>query len=174
MKLSNQGIKDLIASEGSRLKAYQDQGGVWTIGVGHTSAAGAPKVVKGMTITKAEEEEILSRDIAKFEGYVNKLVKVPLNQNQFDALVELTYNIGSGALSGSTLLRKLNAGNYSGAAEQFLVWNKVSGKTNQGLVNRRAREKKKFETPVTVFGVDPVVVVEDSWFTKFLKALGFK
>lgn len=148
MKTSPEGRKKIKEHEGEVLTAYQDQVGVWTIGVGHTASAGLPAPVKGMKITKEESDEILSRDLALFEKVVNDVVKVSLNQNQFDALVSLTLNIGGGAFSKSTLVRKLNAGDYQGAAEQFLVWNKAGGKVNKGLVNRRAKEKALFEKPV--------------------------
>src|ERR1044072_9560315 len=128
------------------LKAYLDGGGVWTIGVGHTSAAGEPKVYKGLTITAEQSDEILARDIVDVEKQVSSVVKVPLSQNQFDMLVSLTFNIGPGAFGKSTLLKTLNAKDYNGAADQFLVWNKDNGKTVQGLVNRRAAERKVFLT----------------------------
>lgn len=89
----------------------------------------------------------MASDLKKFEAAVNK-VTVALNQNQFDALVSLTYNIGTGAFASSTLLKKLNAGDYKGAAAQFDVWNKAGGKRMQGLVNRRSTERKLFEKAV--------------------------
>lgn len=147
MKTSAAGRKAIAGHEGVRLKAYPDPatgGEPWTIGVGHTSAAGPPKVVKGMTITAAECDEILSRDLATFEAAVTKAVKVPLNQNQFDALVSFTFNVGVGNLQKSTLLRKLNARDYQGAADQFPVWNKANSKVMKGLVTRRAEERALF------------------------------
>ena len=147
MKTSAEGRKAIAGHEGVRLKAYPDPatgGEPWTIGVGHTSAAGPPKVVKGMTITAQECDEILSRDLAVFEAAVLKAVTVPLNQNQFDALVSLCFNIGAGNFGKSTLLKRLNAGEYRSAAEQFSVWNKAAGKVMPGLVKRRADEKALF------------------------------
>lgn len=130
--------------EGLRLVAYLDSVGVWTIGYGDTG----PDVVKGLTITKEEAEKRLRRRLVEFEGYVNTYVKVPLKQHQFDALVSLVYNIGPANFKTSTLLKKLNAGDYIGAADQFLVWNKgrVDGKlvVIKGLANRRAKERKQF------------------------------
>ncbi|AMO43495.1 putative endolysin [Pseudomonas phage K4] len=130
--------------EGLRLVAYLDSVGVWTIGYGDTG----PDVVKGLTITKEEAEKRLRRRLVEFEGYVNTYVKVPLKQHQFDALVSLVYNIGPTNFKTSTLLKKLNAGDYIGAADQFLVWNKgrVDGKlvVIKGLANRRAKERKQF------------------------------
>lgn len=130
--------------EGLRLVAYLDSVGVWTIGYGDTG----PDVVKGLTITKEQAEERLRKRLVEFEGYVNRYVKVKLTQNQFDALVSLVYNIGPTNFNSSTLLLKLNAGDYVGAADQFLVWNKgrVNGKlvVIKGLVNRRRKERELF------------------------------
>ncbi|MFC2997353.1 lysozyme [Acinetobacter sichuanensis] len=134
---------DLICSfEGLRLNAYDDGVGVWTIGYGTTVINGI-KVKKGDTCTEAQAKQYMASDLKKFEAAVNK-VQVPLNQNQFDALVSLTYNIGTGAFADSTLLKKLNVGDYKGAAAQFDVWVKAGGKRMQGLVNRRAKEKALF------------------------------
>lgn len=137
-------IDAIRSHEGLRLKAYLDSVGIWTIGYGDTG----PDVVEGLVITKEQAEERLRKRLVEFEGYVNKLVKVTLTQNQFDALVSLVYNIGPTNFSNSTLLRKLNAGDYAGAAAQFLVWNKgrVDGKlvVIDGLTNRRKAEKQLF------------------------------
>jgi GH24 family phage-related lysozyme (muramidase) len=138
------GRKAITDREGNVLTAYQDSVGIWTIGVGHTSAAGLPKVAKGLKITAAESDEILSRDLKTFEAGVRAAVKVPLSQNEFDALVSLAFNIGVGAFSKATLVKKLNAGDRAGAADQFLVWNKAGGKTLKGLVTRRQSERKQF------------------------------
>lgn len=138
---------DLICSfEGLELEAYDDGVGVWTIGYGTTVINGV-KVKKGDTCTVEQAKSYMASDLKKFEAAVNK-VTVALNQNQFDALVSLTYNIGTGAFADSTLLKKLNAGDYKGAAVQFDVWVKAGGKRMQGLVNRRAVERKLFEKAV--------------------------
>jgi len=151
MKTSSTGRAAIARREGNKLIAYQDSAGIWTIGVGHTSAAGEPKVTKGMKITAAQSDEILSRDLAAVERDVTAAVKVPLNQNEFDALVSLVFNIGAGAFRNSTLLRKLNAGDRAGAADQFRVWNKITqgGKkvAIKGLTTRREDERKQFLTP---------------------------
>lgn len=140
MKTSQRGI-DLIKSfEGLRLSAYKDVVGVVTIGYGTTSG-----VKMGDTITKERAEELLREDVKRFEGYVDRLVKVPLTQGMFDALVSFTYNLGPGALEKSTLLDQLNRGDYDGAAEQFGRWVKAGGKTLAGLVRRRAAERALFE-----------------------------
>jgi lysozyme len=144
MKMSSGGRKKLTAREGKRLKAYKDSVGVLTIGVGHTSMAGPPKVTSGMTITSAESDAIFSRDLVKYENAVNKAVKVPLTQSQFDALTSLCFNIGPTAFAKSTLVRKLNAGDIQGAANAFLSWNKAGGKVIPGLVTRRKAERSQF------------------------------
>lgn len=148
MKTSANGIKELRASEGVRREAYLDSVGVWTIGVGHTASAGLPAPKKGMVISDAEVDEILARDLVLFEKAVENAVKVPLNQNQFDALVNWTFNVGTGAMAKSTLVRKLNAKDYQGAADQFRVWNKAGGEVLKGLVTRRERERALFLAPV--------------------------
>lgn len=115
-------------------------GSPWTVGWGHTG----PEVVEGYTVTLAKAEEDLSSDLRTAEGYVNKLVKVKLTQNQFDALVSFVYNVGGGNFQSSTLLAKLNAGDYAGAAEQFKRWNKAKGEVLAGLVTRREEERVLF------------------------------
>ncbi len=110
MKTSAAGRKLIEQREGVELTAYKDSAGVLTIGVGHTSAVGAPKVVAGMKITAAQASEILSRDLATFETAVSSAVKVQINQNEFDALVSFAFNVGAGAFKGSTLLKRLNSG----------------------------------------------------------------
>ncbi|WP_244651216.1 glycoside hydrolase family protein [Rhizobium sp. CFBP 8762] len=144
MKTSANGRKLIAEHEGNMLTAYQDSVGVWTIGVGHTSAAGAPVVTKGMKITAAQSDEILSRDLANTEKEVRDLLKVSVTQNEFDALVSLGFNIGGTALGKSTLIRKLNAGDWAGAADQFLVWNKAKGRVLAGLTKRRKAERTLF------------------------------
>lgn len=148
MAINKETLELIKLEEGLRLNAYPDPVGVWTIGYGHTANAGPPAPKKGMKITAAEAERILLSDLKKFEGFVNQYVKVPLNENQYGALVSLCFNIGPGNFSKSTLLRKLNAKDYKGAAEQFLVWNKgtVKGKkvTLPGLVKRRKNERALF------------------------------
>lgn len=147
LRTSAKGRAAITQREGNILKAYPDPatgGEPWTIGVGHTSAAGPPKVVKGMTITAADSDEILARDLKEVEKAVNEAVKVRLSQNEFDALVSLAFNIGNGAFAKSTLVKKLNAGDKAEAADQFLVWNKAAGKVMKGLITRREAERAQF------------------------------
>ncbi len=140
MKLSPAGLALLKSFESCRLTAYQDQGGVWTIGWGHTG----PEVVEGLVWTQAQADAQLAVDVwSRAERIVTMLVPVP-QQNQFDALADLCYNIGAGNFCSSTLVRLWNAGDAAGAAEQFLVWDKVNGAENAGLARRRAAERALF------------------------------
>lgn len=144
MVISLFGVDIICGFEGKRLAAYDDGVGVWTIGFGTTVYPNGIKVKKGDTCTEAQAKAYMAHDLKKFESAVNNTVKVPLNQNQFDALVSLAYNIGTNAFSKSTLVKKLNANDNRAAADQFDVWVNAGGKRMQGLVNRRAKEKALF------------------------------
>lgn len=144
MNTSQTGINLIKGFEGKRLVAYDDGVGVWTIGYGTIKYPNGVRVKKGDTCTDAQAESYLKNDLVKFESAINRLVKVPLNQNQFDALASFTYNLGETNLSKSTLLKKLNAKDYKGAADQFLVWNKAGGRVLTGLVRRREAERNLF------------------------------
>lgn len=138
------GLKLIAQFEGCYLQAYLCPANVWTIGIGTTIYPNGVKVKKGDKCTLEQAHEYLAHDMIEFEKTVNNSVKVPLSQNQFDALVSLTYNIGSTAFKNSTLLKKLNAKDFTGAADQFLVWNKGGGKVLKGLVRRREAERALF------------------------------
>ncbi|GAA0586592.1 lysozyme [Halomonas salifodinae] len=155
MELSARGLRKLQGHEGLRLQAYRCPAGVWTIGFGTTRVDGKP-VTPGMVIDKSRAIELLAADAERFEDTVRRCVEVQLNQNEFDALVLLTYNIGAGALQKSTLLRKLNAGDRKGAADEFLRWNKGGGKVLPGLVKRREDERRLFLEPVEPEKADAV------------------
>lgn len=142
-KVSPWGRALIAQREGNKLKAYRDSVGIWTIGVGHTAAAGDPKPHASMTITAAESDAILTRDLAQFEWAVEKAVTVPLEQHEFDALVSLCFNIGAGAFAKSSLVKKLNAGDRAGAANAFLTWSRA-GKSKTILLPRRQAERKQF------------------------------
>ncbi len=137
--ISKTGIDLIKRWEGWRAKAYKCPANKWTIGYGHTKTA-----CRGMIISQQEGERLLRQDLQIYENAINSLVSVTLNQNQFDALVSFTYNVGRGALSQSTLLIRLNEGNYSEAAEQFLRWVYGGGRKLPGLVSRRAAERQLF------------------------------
>lgn len=137
---SEQGLALTQRFEGLRLDAYQDVAGVWTIGYGHTG----PEVRAGQKITELEAESLLRQDVAGAVGCVNRSVTTPLAQNQFDALVDFCFNVGCRNFTQSTLLKKLNAGDSAGAAEQFLMWVHAGGKRVPGLVRRREAERTMF------------------------------
>jgi lysozyme len=147
--------------EGLFLKSYDDANdhvvqpgqhvhGTLTIGYGHTDAAGPPHVYIGMEITKDEADTILAADLASVEAQVNHLVKVPINQNQFDALVSFDFN--TGGLGRSSTLRDINAGHVEAAADALLMWDRAGGRVLPGLLRRRRAERALFlkpETPAT-------------------------
>lgn len=141
MKTSSTGRAFVRDAEGEKLSTYRCSAGVPTIGVGHTG----PDVKMGMTITKEQSDALLVADLARFEKAVAASVKVPLTQNQFDALVSLAFNIGSGAFAKSALVRLLNGGHYDQVGAQLARWNKVDGQPNKGLTARRAREAALFQ-----------------------------
>lgn len=122
------------------MEAYRDTACIWTIGYGHTSNAGNPLVKKGMCITQKQAEEILCEDLKQFERAVSQAVRVSLTDCQFAALVSFCYNVGTKAFCNSTLLKKLNKGDYEAVPAELQKWNKVGGKVLQGLANRRAAE----------------------------------
>lgn len=132
----------------SKYKQYNNwaslKGAPWTIGIGHTGSVDGKPVTPGMVITREKSRALLKADAAIATSAVNKLVSAKLNQNQFDALVDFTFNLGQGNLQSSTLLRKLNADDYAGAANEFPRWNKAGGVVLNGLVKRRADERKLF------------------------------
>lgn len=145
--MSQKGIEHLKLSEGLRLKAYQDTGDVWTIGYGHTSAAGGMKVYAGLTITHAQAEQLLKDDLERMTyPVIKRLVKVDLTQGQFDALCSFIYNLGEGQVKTSTLLKLLNAKDYKGASGQFGRWIYDNGKKFDGLVTRRENEQELFNS----------------------------
>jgi lysozyme len=118
--------------------------GVWTIGYGHTGT----DVKEGLTITGDQASILLAADVAWAVTCVNKSVQSAINQNQFDALVDFVFNLGCASLGQSTLLRLVNAGNFAGAAKEFLRWNKAGGKVVKGLTKRRQAEADLFSKPV--------------------------
>ena len=139
MKTSDKGIEYIKLKEGVRLKSYQDIVGVWTIGYGHTKTARS-----GQEITLKQAHELLMQDINEHNKFIDKYVKVELSQNQYDALSSFVFNLGGGALQKSTLLKKLNAGDYEGAANELLRWDKAGGKQVRGLTIRRQEERDMF------------------------------
>ena len=141
-KTSKAGIELIKKHEGMRLEAYQCPAGVWTIGYGHTKDV-KPKQI----IDTRQAIELLKEDLKECEDVVNSCTKTPLNQNQFDALVSFVFNLGSGALKSSTLLKRLRQGDYEGAANEFTRWVFAGNKRLPGLVIRRQEEKELFLKP---------------------------
>lgn len=147
MRISDSGIDLIKKFESCRLTAYPDPGtggAPWTIGHGWTQPVDGKPVRPGMKIDQATADRLLKTGLVSYENDVLKIVKVKLTQGQFDALVSFAYNVGSRALSTSTLLKKLNAGDYAGAADEFLRWNKAGGKVLNGLTRRREAERALF------------------------------
>ncbi|BCZ42668.1 TPA: lysozyme [Serratia marcescens] len=144
MNISKNGIELIKRFEGLELEAYQDSVGVWTIGYGWTQTVDGKKIAPGMRIDQATAERLLKCGVVQYEQGVNQLVKVRITQGQFDALVSFSYNLGLRSLSTSTLLRKLNDGDKQGAADEFGRWVNAGGKRLDGLVTRRAAERRMF------------------------------
>ena len=139
MNIGTKGLDLIRFFEGLELNAYQCAAGVWTIGYGHTK-----DVQQGMTISEARANEMLAEELNEYESYINGLVTVELNQDQFDAMVSWVYNLGVGNLKASTLLKVLNAGDYDGVPAQMMRWNKAGGKVLEGLTKRRQAEADLF------------------------------
>ncbi|HEJ7137394.1 TPA: lysozyme [Serratia marcescens] len=144
MQISKTGFELIKRFEGVELKAYQDSVGVWTIGYGWTQPVDGKKIAPGMVIDQATADRLLKCGIVQYEQGVNQLVKVKITQGQFDALVSFAYNLGLRSLSTSTLLKKLNAGQKQGAANEFGKWVNAGGVKLAGLVKRRAAERELF------------------------------
>lgn len=142
MKTSQAGIDLIKRFEGVRANPYFDIVGVKTIGYGHACLNGE---VPPDCISQSQAEELLKSDLTKFEAGVSSLVKIPITQNQFDALVSFAFNLGLGNLKSSTLLKKLNANDIAGAADEFHKWDLAGGKHVKGLLIRRLAEKELFE-----------------------------
>ena len=158
MKVSQKCIEQIKKDEGVRSRPYQCPALLWTVGVGHVIDPNHAKVKLAdrkqlpipdgwdRVLSAIEIDEILKKDLNRFEAGVLRLIKVKLTQGQFDALVSFSFNVGLGNLQNSTLRMKINRGDYEGAAEQFLVWTKAGGKVLKGLVIRRTHEKEMFES----------------------------
>jgi lysozyme len=148
VKTSAAGIELIKRHEGCRLVAYRCPAGVWTIGYGHTSMAGAPLVKRGMRITQAAAEDILIRDLLKYEAAVDAALKRPPTQNEFDSMASLCFNIGPVAFARSSVVKFFNAGERRRSADSFKLWVKGGRPKRRmaGLVKRRADERKHFLT----------------------------
>ena len=147
MKTSDNGRLFIEAFEGKFMRTYDDGTGVLTIGYGHTSAAGLPKVVRGQTITAEQCDRVLANDLAAVEVNVSRLIKVPMTQAQFDALVSFDFN--TGALGRSSIDDKINAGNSTAAMSTLLMYDHAGGRRMEGLTRRRQAERLMFTGQVT-------------------------
>lgn len=146
-RLTQPGFALIKQHEGLRLKAYPDpgtKGEPWTIGYGHTSAAGIPKVTPDMVITKEYAEDTFKRDLKSFENHVRFAVKTPITDEQFSALVSFVYNVGPTAFDKSSVLRAVNARQFDLVPAKLALYNRAGGKVLKGLVKRRAEEGKMF------------------------------
>ena len=142
MKMSNQGLAELAGHEGIVTSRYKDSVGIWTVGVGHTAAAGPPNpATDKRTYSVPELVELFRKDVAKYEADVLRAVKVRLSQTQFDALVSFHYN--TGAIAKAKLTTLLNAGDYAAAANGFMGWSKPAE-----IIPRREKEQKLFRSGV--------------------------
>ena len=133
MKMSDKGLVALQQREGTRLVAYQDVKGIWTIGVGHTG----PEVKQGLVWTMVQGLDALRLDVGKAEDCINSVVGVELTQNQFDALASFIFNVGVGAFKASTMLKKINAKDFTGAIKEFDKWHippSITGRRNSERV----------------------------------------
>ena len=139
MRYSKTGLRLTERFEGCRLEAYLDSKGIATIGYGHTLG-----VKLGDVCTQDQAEKWLQNDTTWAENVVNRFVEVQLTQNEFDSLVDFTFNVGSGNFHNSTMLKLLNQGNYQEAAEEFIKWDKAGGQVVAGLLRRRLAEKDEF------------------------------
>ena len=140
MKTSQEGQALIKKFEGCELEAYQCSANVWTIGYGHTAG-----VNEGDVCTQEDADRMLAEDLEEFEGYVKEAVDVPLEQNEFDALVAWTYNLGPGSLRSSTMLKKLNDSKFEEVPSEMRRWNKSGGEVLDGLVRRREAEALLFK-----------------------------
>jgi len=140
MHISEEGLSLIKKFEGCELKAYRCAANVLTIGYGTTKG-----VTEDMEITKEEAESLLKEEMHEYEGYINDMIKVPLEQNQFDSMVSWVFNLGSTNLSSSTLLKKINNSEYDEVPSQIKRWNKAGGKVLDGLIRRREAEALLFE-----------------------------
>ena len=140
MQISKEGLSLIKRFEGCELKAYRCPANVWTIGYGHIK-----DVKEGDQITKEEAEYMLQEEMIEYEGYINDLVKVPLEQCMYDALVAWVFNLGPTNFSSSSLLRVLNEKKYEEVPYEIKRWNKAGGEVLNGLIRRRKAEALLFE-----------------------------
>lgn len=150
MHMTEEGLALIRRFEGFRGEAYRCPAGIWTIGYGHTSNAGPPRVGPGMTMSEAEAARILAQDVERFATGVRAALTREVSPEQFSALVSFAFNVGIGAFRSSSVLKAVNAGDFGAVPDRLALWVKAKGKTLPGLVRRRAAEGAMFsasETP---------------------------
>ena len=145
--INERGIEMVKSFEGISLKPYLCPANVWTVGYGATrSSTGGPIDPDMEAISETEAEALLIRDLGSSEGWVRRLIKTALTENQYSALTSFTFNVGAGALQRSTLRMKLNSEEFQGAADEFPKWHRAGGRILAGLVRRRVAEQTLFLT----------------------------
>ena len=143
--INERGIEIIKGFEGFSSEPYLCPANVWTVGYGATrGSTGGPVGPDMEPISEDHAEDLLIRDLESSEGWVSRLIKEPLSENQFSALTSFTFNVGCGALQRSTLRMKFNRGEYLGAADEFPKWRRAGGRILAGLVRRRAAERALF------------------------------
>ena len=140
MKISEDGLELIKKFEGCETTAYQDSVGVWTIGFGHTKG-----VEEGQTCSIEDAASMLADEMDEYEGYINNMVKVDLQQHEFDALVAWVYNLGPTNLGESTMLKVLNGGQFDRVPDEMNRWTRAGGEILEGLVRRRQAESLMFQ-----------------------------
>jgi lysozyme len=150
MKMTEEGLALIRRFEGFRSQAYRDAVGVWTIGYGHTAMAGPPTVTAGQRISADEAVALLARDVQRLADGVAAVVRQPLSDQQFSALVSFAYNVGLGNFRKSSVLKAVNAGDFAAVPRRLNLWVKAGGRTLPGLVKRRAAEGALFLADDTV------------------------
>ncbi len=179
MKMTVEGLALIKRFEGLRLDAYRDAVGVWTIGYGHTSMAGAPQVHAGLRITEADAHEILARDLDAFVRGVRDTVTVELSATQFSALVSFAFNVGLGGFKRSSVLTAVNSGDFDAVPRRLNLWTKAGGRVLPGLVRRRSAEGALFMSEnaapskevITPIPSKPVVESRTMWSAVFVMLL---
>jgi lysozyme len=146
MQMTEEGLALIRRFEGFRGEAYRCPAGVWTIGYGHTSQAGPPRVTPGMRMSEAEAEAVLARDVQEFARAVTAALRRDVSPQQFSALVSFAYNVGAGAFTRSSVLKAVNEGDMEAVPARLRLWVKADGRTLQGLVRRREAEAALFQS----------------------------
>lgn len=146
MQMTDGGLALIRQFEGFRGEAYRCPAGVWTIGYGHTSAAGPPEVKPGMRMSEAEARAVLARDAELFARVVRRALTREVNESQFSALVSFAFNVGEGAFRRSSVLKAVNEGRFDDVPERLMLWVKADGRRLEGLARRRRAEARLFAT----------------------------